>query len=72
MASFTVRYYSDIVRHHKTAPCAHHGTVYPTAEQAEAAACHELQEVRKVHGRDVGFAIFEDNGRVVAIGPATQ
>lgn len=71
MATFTIRYFSDIVRHHETQPCAHNGRTFPTAEEAERVARAELPAVRSNHGSKVGFAIFEDNGRVAAIGPGS-
>ena len=69
MASFTIRYYSNICCHHESQPCAHHGKTYRSPEEAERAARAELQAIRLSHGSQAGFAIFEDNGRVVAIGP---
>lgn len=67
MATFTIRYFSDIARHHQTQPCAHHGGTFGSIDEAERAARQQLPSVCTTHGPKSGFAIVEDNGRVATI-----
>lgn len=70
MSYYSIEFYSDIVRHHLTEPCAPHTRTYKTCEAAEDAALAMLPEIRGLHGPSAGFAILDHMERVVQIGPS--
>ena len=66
---YDVRFYADISRHHATQPCRVHSHPHPTPEAAEALALELVTEIQEVFGQHAGYAVVDDAGRVIAIGP---
>lgn len=69
---FDVKFYVDMARHHATQPCRTHGGAYPTPEVAESVAITLLPEIREQFGKEAGYAVVDDAGRVIAMGPSSR
>ncbi len=66
---YDVKFYADVGRHHETQPCRNLGHSYATLEAAESAAVDLVTEIQEKFGKDAGYAVIDDAGRVLAIGP---
>lgn len=69
MSHFSIRFYTNVTRHHETTPCDRLPTAFGSVEDAERAAVEHLAAVRLKHGTGCGYAIQDETGYVVHIGP---
>lgn len=69
---YGIRFYADVIRQHETQPCGIHGAVFASPDAAEAVAAKLLPEIQQKFGTGAGYAVIDDAGRVIAIGPGPQ